>query len=93
MMIPARKMWRNATCLAAIPALFLAGAAAADSYKFDMGGEDTALASGYVTVMPATTLDKNPDFGWAQPGRWVIFRDGPTNPYYSRADTAWEYPL
>lgn len=63
------------------------------SYKFDMGGDRTPLAPGYERVTPATILDKHEAYGWTRIPQRVVFRDDPTNPYYSAGEESLEYAL
>ncbi|MEN6304223.1 MAG: hypothetical protein ABFD96_15935 [Armatimonadia bacterium] len=57
--------------------------AVAQTYKFDMGPANSPVAPGYLQVTPQTTLDKNPDYGWAAPAQMYVNRNEPTNPYYA----------
>jgi len=73
--------------------LFLGAVAAAESYRFDMGGDGTPLAPGYVRVTQRTTLAATPAFGWTREARWVVDRKGPANPWYCDAETSLEFAL
>ncbi len=60
--------------------------AAAAEYRFDMGGPDTPVAAGFSQVLPDQRFGPDHAFGWSQPARDVIWRDGPGNALYGNAD-------
>lgn len=67
--------------------------ARADTYRFDMGNDDSALAPGYTRVTGKTMLEQTPAFGWTKPTAYIVNRNDPSNPYFSTADTAPEFAL
>ncbi len=66
----------------ALSALWVCAAAQAAVYRFDMGGPDTPLAPGYTLVTKETTLEQSPAYGWRKPGKRLVFRGVPTNPFF-----------
>ena len=71
----------------------VASAAHAATYRFDMGTDESPLATGYTRVTKESTFAQAPGFGWARRARYGLFRNGPANPYYGTADTAPDYAL
>ena len=74
----------------AVMLIGLAGAAWAESYRFDMGDETTPLTPGYTLVTPKTLIDANAEFGWTdiapQPSaHWpcTVYRNDPLSPCYA----------
>jgi len=67
--------------------------APADTYRFDMGNEDSALAPGYTRVTGKTMLEQNPAFGWTKRTAYIVNRNDPGNPFFGTADTSPEFAL
>lgn len=73
-------------------AVLLTGARA-ETYRFDMGSDQSPVAPGYTAVTPATVLATNPAFGWRTGARMVVFRNDPGNPFYAGGDQDHDYAL
>ncbi len=66
--------------------------ASAETYRFDMGGAHSPVATGYTQVLPDTMLEANPAYGWASRTSMIVHRNEPTNPYYAERESL-EYTL
>lgn len=73
--------------------LLAAGPGMADTYRFDMGTEESPVAPGCTRVTPKHTLKESPHFGWAAAPRMTVLRNDPANPYFADAGTSTEYAL